>query len=358
MRCACARSRAPGLSILRVRKGETTVRPGLVVNTSASGGRTALFSVAARSRELRAGSFRDALATMTQWAAAGSSPTTPEPGESVSGQKRIYILRSGDDASDKAALQALEERGHAASLGVRASQLASAAVRLSDYHAVVMMGALGERISQAGANLLAAYMERSGALIVDGYSLYQMDSATALRLNLPAAHCGWRLHPSGMTAFERVDPGNATVQNGIPSTFAFSLTTLNGTNEHCLRQSAGGRILYYSRTEGEVDPRVGVLTNEPGPGSRAVNFSASLQNRELSNGDFRRLFVNAVEWASAKSEPTQLELLPDTSKRLKIYILRSGDAASDNTLRDALRASHDVSLGVSTSQLGSVVDPR
>ena len=46
--------------------------------------------------------------------------------------QRVYVLRTGDDASDTAVVSALRERGLAVNLGVRVSQLATAQVRLSD----------------------------------------------------------------------------------------------------------------------------------------------------------------------------------------------------------------------------------
>src|SRR3954465_717948 len=64
------------------------------------------------------------------------------------GPLRVYVLRSGDDVSDAAVVQALTERGHTVDLGVRANQLDFAAIQFSTYHVVVAMGVPGQAVSQ------------------------------------------------------------------------------------------------------------------------------------------------------------------------------------------------------------------
>ena len=71
---------------------------------------------------------------------------------------RVYVFRTGDEASDEAALEVLRERGHDAKLGVRLAHLLSADVRLSDYHVLVLLGRESENLTTPIVNILARYL--------------------------------------------------------------------------------------------------------------------------------------------------------------------------------------------------------
>lgn len=333
---------------------ERTARPAVLTSEPGPKSRAVAFSVALRMLELDSLDFRRTFVNSVEWAAALSTPTTP-PDEARKPQpRRIYILRTGDDASDQAMVRALTERGHQVSLGVRASQLDSAAVRLSDYHAVVATGASADLPSSV-IKTLATYVDTSGGLLTDGPLMYRLRYGPEETLRLPAKWCNYYFHRSGATTLERIDPPDPVVLDGIPPSFNFGLSTVAGMNEQCLSTAADGKLLLYSRTAGEDVPRPGVLSRDVGPRSRTMSFSTAIRARELRDASFRRLFANAVDWVAAKSEPTDPPLSSSTSDKLRVYVLRSGDAPSDTAVSDALRErGHDVSLGVQANELTAV----
>ncbi|MEO8131417.1 MAG: hypothetical protein ABI822_30255, partial [Bryobacteraceae bacterium] len=274
------------------------------------------------------------------------------------GPLRIYVLRTGDDASDMAVVQALTERGHTVDLGVRANQLDFASISLSSYHVVVALGVPVQTITRTGINVLAKYLNQSGALVVDGEMTYQLPTDAITTLHLPAGYCGRISHPTAVTTFTAVDPPDPVIHNGIPSSFDVPLTSLTDAGsatprmEICLIAQAGARSLFTSKGAEETRTRIGLASADPSSTSRTVSFAVALRSRELQNPDFARTFVNSVEWAGAHSVPSPADTMDRASTQLRLYVLRTGDDAADQSVVQALRErGHTVDLGVRANQL-------
>jgi uncharacterized protein (TIGR03437 family) len=340
--------------------GETTARAGVVSNQPTPTSRAISFSVSIRNRELQNPNFRRAFVNSVEWIGAASGPLPlPQP-EASPTARRVYVLRTGDQEADTSVVQALTERGHEVSLGVRARQLESAAVRLSDYHVIVALGVEREPIPSTVVNILSRYLSGAGGggLVTDGEMVWELGRDGANTLRLPATHCNTVRNGNATTTYERVDPADPIVHDGIPPSFNLALTTLSGGSapytELCLSPVAAGKLLQYSRNPEDSYPRPGVVANEPDIKTRMIAFSAFIRKRELDNPNFRRLFVNSVEWAGALAQPTPHSEIPDESTPLRVYVLRSGDELADTEVQKALQdRGHEASLGVRASQLPS-----
>ena len=80
-----------------------------------------------------------------------------------------------------------------------------------------------------------------------------------------------------------------------------------------------------------------MYVNEPQNG-RIATLAFGIRSRELRQPDFLRLFVNTVEWLGGRKDSWRLPLDPASgpSEKLKVYVLRSGHAASDTAVQNAL----------------------
>ena len=273
---------------------ETRPRPAVVVNQPGPNSRAVIFSVALRYSILQSTDFRRLFTNSVGWVGTRSAATPAVTANSV------YVFRTGDSAADTEVMKALQERGFQASLGIRASEFDGSSVQLTDYQAVVALGG-DSGVPTPGIAALQKYLQGSGGLILDAPMLdgdLSNDRSGMLLPVLPASRCTYLTHIK--TGFLRVDPPDAVVSDGVAASFDVSLAQYfpgYPDTEVCLTPASGAKTLYYSQGSEETRPRAGVVVNQPGSNSRAVIFSVALRFQALQSTDFRRLFVNSVQWA-------------------------------------------------------------
>jgi uncharacterized protein (TIGR03437 family) len=286
---------------------ETRPRPGVVVNQPTPTSRAVIFSVGIRYPILQSNDFQRLFANAVGWAGTQTPPPLVVPTNSV------YVFRTGDSAADTAVLQALQERGFQANLGIRASEFDGTSVQLSDYQAVVALGG-DSRVPTAGITALQKYLQGSGGLILDAPMMdggLANDRSNVFVPFLPASTCNSLSHIK--TGFLRVDPAEPVFDDGVASSFSVSLTPYfpgYGETEACLTPATDAKTLFYSQGSEETRPRSGVVINQPGSGTRIAIFSVGIRYTTLQSADFKRLFVNSVQWAGRIQPGPSLSVAP------------------------------------------------
>jgi hypothetical protein len=108
-------------------------------------------------------------------------------------------------------------------------------------------------------------------------------------------YCGYNKAASTTYKALLSDP---TINNGLPPNlhFTISLSNFTGT-ESCFVQQAGAEVFYSSSNGGGRPGAPGLLGWNVG-GGRIASFSTLLTAIALMNSEYRRLFVNTVEWAA------------------------------------------------------------
>src|SRR5262249_43128640 len=97
-------------------------------------------------------------------------------------------------------------------------------------------------------------------------------------------------------AYTQVAPVDPIVHAGMPASFTFPLDNYAGS---CFSAASGARTFYEADTRqsgGLVPPLVGLVL---AGGGRTISFAVIIGLLELQSDDFKRLFVNAIEWAAS-----------------------------------------------------------
>lgn len=106
-------------------------------------------------------------------------------------------------------------------------------------------------------------------------------------------YCGWNLGVS--TTYTQVAP-DPIINNGLPPSVGFPLVSFAGT-ESCFREKQDATVFYSSSNGGGQAGTAGLVGWDV-TGGRVVSFSTLLGATELASTEYRRLFVNTVEWAA------------------------------------------------------------
>jgi hypothetical protein len=209
---------------------------------------------------------------------------------------KIYVLRGGDPASDEEVVKALQERGHTVTWGVEAINWDGYQAELRDFQAVVILYNFNylEAMPKPGLTALANYISGGGRVVTGEWFHYQITRNNLLPGLLPVGeYCGRNSAPS--TTYTQAAP-DAILNKDLPSAFSVSLREIDGT-ESCLKPAAGATVFYSSSNGGGQQGAAGVVGWDSAGGGRLISFSTLLTVTELQNAAYRKLFVNAVDWA-------------------------------------------------------------
>jgi len=221
----------------------------------------------------------------------GQTPQWSDP----SGLK-VYILRGGDPASDNAVAQALQERGHVPTLGVETPDWNGSQANLNDFDVVVILitANWARALSSQGIEAIRNYIVNGGAVVTGEWFIWKTFGDQTIGPLMPVVdYCGWNYNTT--TTYTQLAP-DSVINSGLPVTLTLSLSDFAGT-ESCFRPRAEARI-FYSSSNGGGQPRAAGLLGWDVQGGRVASFSTLIANSELANTDYRRLFVNTVEWVA------------------------------------------------------------
>src|SRR5262249_52659127 len=145
---------------------------------------------------------------------------------------------------------------------------------------------------------LRDYLLGGGRVIADGnFMNYYGRGDPTLGPVLPASWCGSGSPRSASLAFTQVAPTDPIVHNGMPASFTFSPDgSYLGV---CLSPTAGARTFYLADTFQNGKPTVSLVGRVLAGGGRSIGYSTLIGLISLQSADFKRLFVNVVEWAAS-----------------------------------------------------------
>lgn len=249
----------------------------------------------ARSRTLLALTAALLAAALLVAAAGTPAPAVAQPEKAPS---RVLVLRGGDQASDSAAIAALEAKGLAVTSGPETLAFAGDQQSLREYDVVVALlfsGTAESRLTAQGAQGLERYIELGGALVT-GETVALTGQLAPL---MPAISC----NSNGLasTSFTRVTP-SATIDEGVPASFTMALSP-GSITESCLNPKDEAAVLYSSSNGGGRRNAAGLVAWNFGKG-RVASFSTRIGATELQNASFRTLFQNTVAWVGSTRDTT------------------------------------------------------
>jgi hypothetical protein len=208
----------------------------------------------------------------------------------------VCILRSGSPDGDSAAREALEAAGMQVTFGPPIHLWNGTQVKLSRFDAVILLNSFSwasAGMPATGQRSLVRYAARGGGIVTGEWLLWNVFLSgyeAGLAPMLPAATASYL--PSGSEATYRRAEADPVIDEGLPETLTFPTNDVFGS-ESVLTPREGAHVFYSSTTAGGA----GVVGWDYRSG-RVLSFSSFISAAELANTDYRRLFANAVRWAS------------------------------------------------------------
>jgi len=208
----------------------------------------------------------------------------------------VYVMSSGDADTDQAVINALVARKHIPVLGPQVGDWDGTQTDIYGYNVVVLQNSHNWSSSGSmpvsGENALIDFVDSGGGLVTGEWLIWNIDSGgrhTGLDPIIPADMVSW--NSASSTNYSQYDISDPILNNGLPSSFTFSMNSISGSESN-LTAKSGATEYYYSSNSGAA----GLVGWNYGYG-RVISFSTLLSDVELSNSDYSTLFVNAVEWA-------------------------------------------------------------
>ena len=214
------------------------------------------------------------------------------PPERVS---RVFVASGGDGAADQAVLDALAAEGFDATLGPELGDWDPEETSLSDFHAVLLLNNHNRdeaSLPTPGASELITYVSTGGALVTGEWLAWNVDlggSHTDLAPLLPVSATGSVV--TGETTTYSVETPDPVLGDGVPSSFTFSLSEVNGGVESILSANPAATVFYSSSTS----EAAGLVGWNFGAG-RVISFSTVIGASELESPDYVRLLGNSLDW--------------------------------------------------------------
>jgi uncharacterized protein (TIGR03437 family) len=263
---------------------------------SAGGATPAALSISVNPAGLAPGTYSGAITI----AASGNAPRTVAVNLTIASGVKVYIFGGGDSAADNAVSQAIQDRGHSPNLGIEAQDYNGSQVTLTDFDVVVILdnASVLYRMPTAGKSALRDYLLGGGRLVTGEFFIQELRAGDPiLGPLLPADLCGYGANNTTSITYTQVEPADPIIHNGMPASFTFSLD--KNYSGSCLAPLGGAKAFYLADTfqNGTVVPSlVGRVLSG---GGRIISLSTPIGVFELQSDDYKRLFVNAVEWAAS-----------------------------------------------------------
>ncbi len=204
----------------------------------------------------------------------------------------IYLLSSTDSATDAAAVAALTSRGHTVTVGVDYT-LFDGTVNLAGFQTVYLQSNfnwVAGSMPAAGQQQLINWVNAGGRLVTSEWVVYYTYVGGKFEMlgpTLPAAS-SINYGTSLSATYSSVTP-NAVINAGLPSSFAFPLTSYAGTETFTAAQP--GATTYYSTSNSPTG--AGLVGWAVGAGS-AFCFTSTCGPDQVADANFGRLFSNVM----------------------------------------------------------------
>jgi uncharacterized protein (TIGR03437 family) len=217
----------------------------------------------------------------------------------VASAARVYIFRGGDVAADAAVRQAIQDRGHSPNLGIEFPDFDGSQISLNDFDVIVILDNAGSsgRVSAAGKSALRDYLLGGGRVVTAELFFAGLNNDSILAPILPAIYCGFGNRNVSSMTYTQVAPADPIVHNGMPASFTFSLD--GGYAGSCLNPVSGAKAFYSADIFQNGKPVSSLVGRVLPSGGRIITFSTLAGLISFQSTDYKRLFVNAIEWAAA-----------------------------------------------------------
>jgi hypothetical protein len=203
----------------------------------------------------------------------------------------VLVLSSTDQAVDDAVVQALESRGHQATIGPAFSNFTDA-VDLGAYDVVYFQANVNwpnPDMPESGQDSLLAFIDAGGGLVTGEWVSFRVGPKLhTLHAALPVLYQLYGSSPS--TTFTQVTP-DAVLNKGLAGTLEFPLDYYGGS-ESLFVPKCGAAVYYRSATQGP-----GAVGWHYGVG-RVLSFSTVNGPLQAADPEFGTLLSNAMSWAA------------------------------------------------------------
>jgi hypothetical protein len=211
----------------------------------------------------------------------------------------IYMLSSGDQATDDAAVATLHTHGHAVTVGVQYNAF-DGSVNLAPYQTVYLQASANWSASgampSAGQQQLISFVNAGGRLVTSEWVVYYTYAGgkfAELASVIPAEQ-SFTYTTAASTTYESVTPSPA-INAGLPASFSVPLYSYTGTET--LAYAKPGATVYYSTatSAGGVPAHgaAGLSGWSIGPGS-VYSFTSTCGPSQVGDALFGRLFANVM----------------------------------------------------------------
>jgi len=210
--------------------------------------------------------------------------------------REVFVISGGDAEADQAVLDALADEGFSGTLGPEPGDWDSEETSLSEFDAVLLLNNHnrdGSSMLPLSANEIVNYVSSGGALVTGEWLAWNVDlggSHRELEPVLPLSVTG--LATSGETTTYSVVTENPVVGDGLPPSFAFSLSEIDGGVESVVSAKPRATVFYSSSNTGTP----GLVGWNFGAG-RVISFSTVIGEEELDNSEYTQLLGNSLDWA-------------------------------------------------------------
>lgn len=208
----------------------------------------------------------------------------------------VYVMSSGDAATDAAAMADMARFAHNATLGVNYTQF-DGTQNLTGYDCVYLQAnynwGWGD-MPLPGQEALASYVNGGGGLVTCEWVMWKTSAGNFQTLGSVYAavpSSAWATYPQYDFAVVTPDP---IMNAGLPASFTVPSDSYAGT-ETILTQVQSGATVFYSSNYGQN--KHGLMGWDFGAG-RCANFNATNGPNFLGDPNGGRLMSNAIEWVS------------------------------------------------------------
>ncbi len=211
----------------------------------------------------------------------------------VMAQIRVYVMSSGDAATDNAVLGALTAGGHSPTLGVQYTEF-DGSIDLSNYDVVYIQANYNwsaGTMPAEGQTYLVNWLSGGRGIVTCEWVLYLSSYAFSSLASqiFPASYNSYRTTSTATFTRSVEDP---ILDSGVHATFTFPVDNYAGT-ESRITPKTGATAFYMSDFAPDGAGLVGwQLAN----GGRVIQFSTTNGPSQLADPNFRQLFNNAFRW--------------------------------------------------------------
>lgn len=214
----------------------------------------------------------------------------------------VYVMDSSNASTNSAVQNALTTAGHSVTIGAEWHQQ-DGSQSLTAYDTVVFLDNhnwSSPTMSAAGQNEILNFVSNGGGLVTSEWFVWSLGATGYFDSLAPLSPVqNTTTYNSVSSTTYSQDVVDAILNNGVSSSFSFSLNNIGGT-ESAFTAKPGATAYYSSSNGGGIANSDGLVGQAYGLGE-VLSFSTLISSVELGNSDYRNLFVNAVEKVAGSS---------------------------------------------------------